>query len=122
MPTPPTVTQAAARHSQETAAALWPLGSLRATVIIEVISLLQIFTRGYGATAARLTPEQKVGSSNLSALKQFSTAASGLVHTTLPGGVTANLWHTGSASDSRSKVGGSNPLAPKLSAVGKHLR
>ena len=27
-----------------------------------------IFQRGYGATVARLTPDQKVGSSNLSAL------------------------------------------------------
>jgi hypothetical protein len=26
------------------------------------------YSRGYGATAARLTPDQKVGSSNLSAL------------------------------------------------------
>ena len=44
-------------------------------------------TWGYGATAVRLTPDQKVGSSNLSALKHFSAAASGLSHTTLPGDV-----------------------------------
>ena len=29
---------------------------------------MQLHHRGYGATAARLTPDQKVGSSNLSAL------------------------------------------------------
>jgi hypothetical protein len=29
---------------------------------------LDVINRGYGATAARLTPDQKVGSSNLSAL------------------------------------------------------
>lgn len=32
-------------------------------------------TRGYGATAARLTPDQKVGSSNLSALMLFAGRA-----------------------------------------------
>ena len=31
--------------------------------------------RGYGATAARLTPDQKVGSSNLSGLISFADAA-----------------------------------------------
>ena len=32
------------------------------------ISDVAVVMRGYGATAARLTPDQKVGSSNLSAL------------------------------------------------------
>ena len=93
----------------------------RAALVIvnKAICPLPILTRGYGATAARLTPDQKVGSSNLSALKQFSTRASGLVFTTLPGGVTASPWHTGSASDSRARVGSSNPLAPNILAVGK---
>ena len=36
----------------------------------------QLSNRGYGATAARLTPDQKVGSSNLSALKPFGVPAS----------------------------------------------
>ena len=35
------------------------------------LSRLSSFHRGYGATAARLTPDQKVGSSNLSALIAF---------------------------------------------------
>jgi len=34
-------------------------------------SLRWLSPRGYGATAARLTPDQKAGSSNLSALKVF---------------------------------------------------
>ena len=33
-------------------------------------------SRGYGATAARLTPDQKVGSSNLSGLTYFPFALS----------------------------------------------
>ena len=32
------------------------------------VMLLRIAPRGYGATAARLTPDQKVGNSNLSGL------------------------------------------------------
>ena len=65
--------------------------------------------RGYGATAARLTPDQKVGSSNLSALKHFSAAASGLGHTTLPGDVAAWPCHTGITAVFRARGGGSNP-------------
>ena len=34
-----------------------------------------MFKRGYGATAARLTPDQKVGRSNLSALNIIDVAA-----------------------------------------------
>ena len=37
-------------------------------VMVFDVMLLRFVPRGYGATAARLTPDQKVGSSNLSAL------------------------------------------------------
>ena len=82
---------------------------------------LDFSSRGYGATAARLTPDQKVGSSNLSALKDFSAAASGLGHTTLPGDVAAGPCHTGIAAVFRARGGGSNPPppTPNLFVVGK---
>ena len=73
--------------------------------------------RGYGATAARLTPDQKVGSSDLSALKDFSVAASGLGHTTLPDDVAAWPCHTGIAAVFRARGGGSNPPAPHSQPV-----
>ena len=78
-------------------------------------------TGGYGATAARVTPDQKVGSSNLSALKHFSAAASGLGHTTLPGDLAAGPCHTGIAAVFRARAGGSNPPppTPNLFVVGK---
>ena len=39
-------------------------------MVLEVV-LLSFVPRGYGATAARLTPDQKVGSSNLSGLTRL---------------------------------------------------
>ena len=58
----------------------WKLGSLFADLLVTILQPLftKLFVnivaaatavaRGYGAMAARLTPDQKVGSSNLSAL------------------------------------------------------
>ena len=71
--------------------------------------------------AAHLTPDQKVGSSNLFALKDFSAAASGLGHTTLPSDVAAWPCHTGIAAVFRARAGGSNPRPPTSSVfvVGK---
>ena len=49
-------------------------------LIFDVFTTIWAFasTRGYGATAARLTPDQKVGSSNLSALIFFLRSAEGI--------------------------------------------
>ena len=40
-------------------------------VMVFDVMLLRFVPRGYGATAARLTPDQKVGSSNLSGLTRL---------------------------------------------------
>ena len=40
-------------------------------VMVFDVMLLRFVPRGYGATAARLTPGQKVGSSNLSGLTRL---------------------------------------------------
>ena len=50
------------------AAARVEIGLLLSCAHCRVLRAAQSLARGYGATAARLTPDQKVGSSNLSAL------------------------------------------------------
>jgi hypothetical protein len=47
-------------------------------VSVKVGPCMDQHQRGYGATAARLTPDQKVGSSNLSGLISFSKACASL--------------------------------------------
>ena len=59
----------ALRNTGMRARASAPSGVLRGHNVCAVrVSLGSKYRRGYGATAARLTPDQKVGSSNLSAL------------------------------------------------------
>ena len=58
------------------------LGALHAMAFTaHVLNIsLHLLLKGYGATAARLTPDQKVGSSNLSGLT-YSPFCSLYVHT-----------------------------------------
>ena len=49
-------------------------------VMVFDVMLLRFVPRGYGATAARLTPDQKVGSLNLSGLKCLRASGPGPLH------------------------------------------
>ena len=59
---------------------LGALDSMAFTAHVLNISL-HLLLKGYGATAARLTPDQKVGSSNLSGLTYSPFALSMSTHT-----------------------------------------
>ena len=56
------------------------------------LCLCRFTTRGYGATAARLTPDQKVGSLNLSGLKEVREEKAHGMSQTVGGERKADKW------------------------------
>ena len=61
-------------------------------VMVFDVMLLRFAPRGYGATAARLTPDQKVGSSNLSGLKEVREEKAQGTSQTVGGKRKADKW------------------------------
>ena len=61
-------------------------------VMVFDVMLLRFVPRGYGATAARLTPDQKVGSSNLSGLKEVRDEKAHGTSRTVEGERKADKW------------------------------
>ena len=79
---------------------------------------LELIYWGYGATAARLTPDQKVGSSNLSGLICHTLAAMESTTARAPQHILTGVWRNGSASDSRSEGWEFESLCPQFLAMG----